>query len=186
MIIRDYPDELWKEIELGDKFSEEEQFFVSNYGRVFKIKEEKKTLLKVSLINGYQVIYAKIKDKGSKRSSLYLHKVMGQTFLEKEEDHQFVVHLNYKKLDNKLENLKGVNRREKEIHQFKNPHYKTRPRFVPKTTKLTESRVRLIKRKLADPNRRTRLKMIAKQFGVTTMQLQRIKTGENWGHVTDY
>jgi len=30
------------------------------------------------------------------------------------------------------------------------------------------------------------LKMIAKQFGISTMQLHRIKTGENWGHVTDY
>jgi hypothetical protein len=43
--------------------------------------------------------------------------------------------------------------------------------------------VRLIKKMINDPNRRTRLKIIAKRFGVTTMQLHRIKTGENWSDV---
>ena len=38
-----------------------------------------------------------------------------------------------------------------------------------------------LKKKLLDPNRRTRLKVLAKQFGVSEMQLHRIKTGENWG-----
>ena len=32
-------------------------------------------------------------------------------------------------------------------------------------------------------SRKTRLKIIAKRFGVSEMQLHRIKTGENWGHV---
>jgi hypothetical protein len=27
------------------------------------------------------------------------------------------------------------------------------------------------------------LKMLAKQFGISEMQLYRIKSGENWGHV---
>jgi len=30
------------------------------------------------------------------------------------------------------------------------------------------------------------MKMIAKQFGISEMQLYRIKTGENWGSVTEY
>jgi predicted DNA binding protein len=49
--------------------------------------------------------------------------------------------------------------------------------------KLTESKVRLLKKKIFDPNRKTRLKMLAKQFGISEMQLYRIKSGENWGHV---
>ncbi len=172
-MIRDYPNELWKKI------------IFENYGRVIKKKGDTQDLVKVSLLNGYQVVLVKKKDKGSKRFSLYLHKLMGQNFLEKEDEQKFVIHLNYDKLDNRLENLRWASRREKEIHQFKNPIYKTRPKVIP-TSKLTEVRVRLIKRKLFDPNRRTRLKMIAKQFGISTMQLHRIKTGENWGHVTDY
>jgi len=49
--------------------------------------------------------------------------------------------------------------------------------------KLNSTQVMLLKRRLADPNRKTRLKIIAKQFGVSEMTLQRIKTGENWGHI---
>ena len=30
---------------------------------------------------------------------------------------------------------------------------------------------------------KTRLVMIAKQFNITTQQLYRIRTGENWGHI---
>ena len=41
----------------------------------------------------------------------------------------------------------------------------------------------LIKKLLANPNQRTRLKMIAKQFGVSEMQISRIKSGENWNHI---
>jgi predicted DNA binding protein len=184
-MIRNYLDELWREIKLDDRFSLEEHFFISSYGRVYKRKGDEETLLKESFINGYQVIYVKLKDQGSKKRLLYLHKLMGETFLDKNEDHKFVIHLNYKKEDNLLTNLQWATKREKEVHQFKNPHYKTRPKVITRS-KLTEARVRLIKRKLFDPNRRTRLKMIAKQFGVSTMQLHRIKTGENWGHVTDY
>jgi DNA-binding Xre family transcriptional regulator len=51
------------------------------------------------------------------------------------------------------------------------------------TYKLTEAKVKILKRKLLDPNRKTRIKMLARQFGVSEMQLHRIRTGENWGHV---
>jgi predicted DNA binding protein len=49
--------------------------------------------------------------------------------------------------------------------------------------KLTETQVIWLKKKLLDPDRKTRLKILAKKFGVTTMTLHRIKTGENWGHI---
>ena len=49
--------------------------------------------------------------------------------------------------------------------------------------KLTVTKVMLIKKLLAKPEQTTRLKMIAKQFGVSEMQIRRIKTGENWSQV---
>lgn len=51
-----------------------------------------------------------------------------------------------------------------------------------KNYKLTESKVRIIKKLLKNDN--NRLKMIAKQFGITHTQLNRIRSGENWKHVT--
>ena len=49
--------------------------------------------------------------------------------------------------------------------------------------KLTVTKVMRIKKMLQNPNRKTRIKMIAKQFGVSEMQIFRIKSGENWGHI---
>ena len=49
--------------------------------------------------------------------------------------------------------------------------------------KLTVTSVIRIKKMINDPNRKTRMKMIAKQFGISEMQLCRIKRGENWGTV---
>jgi hypothetical protein len=45
------------------------------------------------------------------------------------------------------------------------------------------TKVMRIKKMLQNPNRKTRIKMIAKQFGVSEMQIFRIKSGENWGHI---
>lgn len=184
-MMNNYNRELWKEIKLDERFSDVEQFMISTDGRVIRKSNSKEELLPQRYVNGYEVFYAKLLNHKSKRRAVYVHKTLAETFLEKEDEHKFVIHLNYDKQDNHIKNLKWASKREKEIHQFKNPHYKTRPKVIP-TSKLTETRVRLIKRKLFDPNRKTRLKMIAKQFGVSTMQLHRIKTGENWGHVTDY
>lgn len=56
-------------------------------------------------------------------------------------------------------------------------------KYGPKNKKLSEIDVIRLKKKLLDPNRKTRLKILARQFGVSEMQLHRIKTGENWGHI---
>ncbi|MHA7843264.1 MAG: hypothetical protein ACX93I_08095 [Winogradskyella sp.] len=70
------------------------------------------------------------------------------------------------------------------MHQWNNPTFiAAKKNQDPPYAKLSENNVRLIKKMLKNPNRKTRLKMIAKQFGISTTQLKRIETGENWGHV---
>lgn len=181
--IKNYRGESWKTIVFDSKISADEHYKISNYGRIINCNVEPEKLVKQYYINGYQNLPLNQAVKG-KKTSRYVHKLVAQHFLE-QGDGIYVIHLNYDKTDNKVSNLKWATKREKEIHQFKNPIYKTRPKVIP-SAKLTETRVRLLKRKLNDPNRRTRLKIIARQFGVSEMQLHRIKTGENWGHITDY
>lgn len=182
-MIRNFWNEKWKDIVFDDNIADNEKFKISNYGRILNCKGEKEVLVKVSFINGYQNLPLKQKHNG-KSTSRYVHKLVAQHFLE-QGDGIYVIHLNYDKTDNRIDNLKWATKREKEIHQFSNPKYtETRPRRT--YSKLTEAKVKLIKRKINDPNRRTRLKMIAKQFGISEMQLYRIKTGENWGSVTEY
>ncbi|MBU2949512.1 HNH endonuclease [Tamlana agarivorans] len=182
-MIRNYWNEKWKEIKFDDKISDKEKFKISNYGRIINCKTDEEYLVKVSYINGYQNLPLRQKRNG-KLTSRYVHKLVAEHFLE-QKDGVCVIHLDYDKTNNKLENLKWATKKEKETHQFTGPEFKNRARTIPSTAKLTETRVKYIKRKLNDPNRKTRLKMIAKQFGISTMQLYRIQTGENWGYVEE-
>lgn len=154
---------------------------LSNKGRIMNfVRNKEGTILKGSQINGYMVVNTRLKSE--KRQNFYVHKLMALAFFEKPEDGLFVIHKNYKKLDNNLENLAWVNRKQWEKHQDKNPKVIAKRQSKQRTyTKLTFAEATILKRKLLDPNRRTRLKVLAKQFGVSEMQLHRIKTGENWG-----
>jgi hypothetical protein len=78
--------------------------------------------------------------------------------------------------DNFYKNLKWVTHDEKFQHATLNPN---RKRIG--NQKLKESQVRQIKKKLQSG--KSTLKMIANQFGITDMQVHRIKTGENWAHI---
>ncbi|TXD84160.1 HNH endonuclease [Subsaximicrobium wynnwilliamsii] len=183
-MIRNYYKEEWKVIQFDEKIAENQKFKISNYGRLLKCSGPEEILVKQYYINGYQNLPIKQKLNG-KQTSRYVHKLVAQHFLDKN-DGVCVIHRDYDKTNNHIDNLKWATKREKEIHQFTNPEYKNRKRRIPYNAKLTETKVKLIKRKLNDPNRRTRLKMIAKQFGISEMQLHRIKTGENWGYVDAY
>lgn len=182
-MIRNFWNEKWKSIVFDDGIAENEKFKISTYGRVLNCKNKTEFEVKKSFINGYQNLPLKQKRNG-KSTSRYVHKLVAEHFLE-QNDGIYVIHLNYDKTDNRVENLKWANKREKEVHQFSNPEYRSKPRKRT-YSKLTETRVKLIKRKINDPKRRTRLKMIAKQFGISEMQLYRIKSGENWSSVTEY
>ena len=181
-MIRNLFNEEWKTIEFDNKISEKEKFKISNFGRVINCKnQDKEFLKKETFIHGYSYISVKQKENG-KHTGRYVHKLLAQHFIEKENEEQiYVLHLNYDKKDNALSNLKWATKREKELHQFKNPVYIESRKNQKTNYKLTAGKVKIIKKQLK--NNRTRITMIAKRFGVSDMQIHRIKTGENWGHV---
>lgn len=180
-MIRNLWNEEWKDIKFDEKISDKEKFKISNFGRVIKYIAGKEILRKKSFINGYETISLK-QAENKKSTSRYVHKIVAEHFLEKEnEDQIYVLHLNYDKKDNTLENLKWATKREKELHQFKNPTFIESIKNKKNNYKLTPGKVKIIKRQLQ--NNRTRITMIAKRFGVSDMQIHRIKSGENWGSV---
>ncbi len=180
-MIRNYWKEEWKDIEFDDGIAEAERFKISNHGRVINCKSNTEFEVKKSYINGYQNL--PLKQKSGKSTSRYVHKLVAQHFLESN-DGIYVIHLNYDKTDNRVENLKWATKREKELHQFNNPNWeKVVEKRGKKIGKLTAGKVKIIKRQLQ--NKKNRISMIAKRFGVSDTQIHRIKKGENWSYVTE-
>ena len=157
---------------------------ISNYGRLKSFQKDpiEGDIIGGSKIQGYKSL--NIRAKGNKSLNRYVHKLVADFFAPKGEnpERKFVLHLDHDKLNNHWENLKWATRDEMTLHNRENPA--VIDKVIPKRTKnykLTESKVIMIKKMLkSDKNR---LKMIAKQFGITHTQLNRIRSGENWGQV---
>jgi len=177
-----YRNEEWKEIIFDDIISIDEKWKISNYGNLLQLKDHNYIRRKSSLLNGYYAITL-IQEANRKNTKRYIHKLVAQHFLPKKEDDLYVIHLDYDKENNHVSNLKWATKREKELHQQKNPIFIEAVANKRVNYKLDEAKVKIIKRKLNSTKSKTRLKVIARQFGVSDMQIHRIKTGENWGHV---
>lgn len=191
-MIHFFPNEEFKEITL--KYKIQLRYAISNYGRMISFIDdmEEGRLLKNSLINGFRVFRYKYRNEENKVKNhqvFVYHKVAEFFVPQPDENHKHIIHLDHDLSNDYYKNLKWVTREEMLAFQQLNPkviegHKKAvKTRFNNGQYKLTETKVMLIKQKIFDPNRKTRLKLIAKQFGITEMQLYRIKTGENWGHV---
>lgn len=169
------------------------RYEVSNYGRLRSFQSSStprlshdannltSKLIKGSVIQGYRSLNIRSEGKTLNR---YVHKLVAEQFVSREQaDQLFVIHLDHDKQNNHHQNLRWVTKDEMIEHNRQNPYLKNRS--LPRQTrnyKLTESKVRIIKKLLL--NDKNRLKMIAKQFGITHTQLNRIRSGENWKHVT--
>lgn len=188
-----YPGENFIELNLG--VTKRLRYAVSNFGRLVSFKEDVKdgTLLKPNVTNSLRIFRYKV----PKESTGYFHKhvmlsrAIAEAFVEKPSPaHNFVIHLDFDNLNDHYTNLKWVTEPEKYAHQRINPnviegHIKRteKKRLAQKGMKLDTTQVMRIKRMIFDPQRKTRMRIIAKQFGISEMQLYRIKTGENWASV---
>lgn len=191
-MFRLFPNEIFKQITIEDKLVM--NYAISNYGRIvsFTDKPENGRLLIGNTIRGYRQFRYSTKTAENKRKTkhLFLYRVVAEYFIPKTSEEQtFVLHLDYNKSNDFVGNLKWATKEEAAAHIKKSPYViEAKKKLVQHNInsnghKLTESQVIFLKKKLLDPNRKTRLKMLAKQFGVSEMTLHRIRTGENWGHV---
>ncbi|GGF23228.1 NUMOD4 domain-containing protein [Flavobacterium limi] len=189
--IRFYPNEEFKEIDINESL--QFRYAISNKGRLISFTDEIQNgrLLKGGLSDGYPTFRFKIRqDDKIVNKYLFLYKLVAQYFIPKQsEDQTYVLHLDYIRNNDDVNNLRWATREEMIAHSRKSPHViQAKKNLIEHNIKsdgrkLTTTKVMLIKKILARPEQKTRLKMIAKQFGVSEMQIRRIASGENWGHV---
>ena len=193
-----YPDEIFKEIsDLEDEL--QRRYAISNYGRLvsYVADIENGRLIQGSKEDGYRIWRYRVL-LGEKKviyRHRFFYKLVAEYFLPKTSDEQvYVLHMDRKRANDKVSNLRWATKEEMLEHSKKSPYViaskkkqvqqlKKYREKNPDGNKLTSTQVMFLKKKLLDPNRKTRLKILARQYGVTTMTLQRIKTGENWGHI---
>ncbi len=190
-MLRFYPNELIKEISLHPSLRL--RYAITTMGRVisFRDKVEEGRILNGSTADGYRIIRYKIREEGIELSRhVFYYKLVAEYFLKKpSEDHVYVLHVDYNRANDDIKNLQWATREEMLDHSRKSPYViQAKLNLIEfnktlRVNKLTETKVILIKKMLANPNRKTRLKMIAKQFGVSETHIRRIERGDNWGHV---
>lgn len=190
-MVKFYPGEIFKELRFEGKRSK--RYAISNFGRLvsFNEKLEDGEFLKGGNIDGFKSHTYTIKNGDTKiRKTKFYHRFVAENFVERKSlNHKFVAHLDHNKLNDHWTNLQWMTQEELSAHAKTSPRViESRRRvtdlsFKSKGHKLTATKVMYIKKLLADPNRKTRLKILAKRFGVSEMTLHRIRTGENWSHV---
>ncbi|MBF6608904.1 MAG: HNH endonuclease [Flavobacterium sp.] len=190
-MFRIYPGEIFKDVDL--KYTLQKKYAVSNRGRFVSYIDELKngTELKGSTIENYRVFSLRVTEDGKRRNkTLFLHKMVAELFAEKRDpDQVHVIHLDHDRTNNDARNLKWVNQKDQLSHHSTSPRViKARQKWSESNYKLTghklsATEVMRLKKLIHDPNRKTRLKMIAKQFGISEMQLYRVKRGENWNNI---
>jgi hypothetical protein len=186
-MIKKIANESWKPLQFPGWKALRKKYAVSNQGRVASYTKdihEDGQLLSGSLTTGYRSLNLHRPDN---KGTLYIHREIARLFCKKPSPkHQFVIHLNYNKIDNKSANLKWATLSEVSNHQQSSPAkvaYKKVQANRSSGLKLNAGQVSAIKKAIADPKRKLTYKQLAEKYDVSEMTLYRIKSGENWAKV---
>ncbi len=179
--IKDLRGERW--VEYVPKHPSHKQYYISNYGRFKSLDSETEI---EQLFNGFwgprgfRRVTARSKNKFV--LNVALHSQVAKEFIpKKRKGDRYVIHLNGDRGNNHYKNLKWITREElNQIWKEKGVYDMTKRK--PPRAKLTETDVKRLKRMLK--RGKTKKTIIARQMGISYMQLNRIERGENWGHVT--
>ena len=184
--MKSFWNEQWKDIEMVDDGKpRRKKYAVSNYGRVVSYTDsiENGRLIKFGIIEGYHVLSL----AGKIKISRCVHKLVAHYFLpEPKPDHNYVLHFDFDKQNNSVKNLQWATREQVFQHMCHNPkvqHARKNHTRRSKGPKLTADQVKRLKKAIHDPNRKRTLAQIAKRYGISQMQLYRIKAGKDWAHI---
>ena len=90
-------------------------YFISTRGRVFSEKGKKRRELKSSNNSTHGYLFVNLCKEGKKHTKK-VHRLVGETFLERVEGKNEIDHINQNKNDNRLTNFRWVDSRENKIN----------------------------------------------------------------------
>lgn len=123
--------------------------------------------------------------KRATRKKFPVHKLVAHYYVHNEnrETKNAVIHIDYDKQNNHFSNLRWVDSHEAGMHAWNNEDRESRLNFLKITNrknKLSPEKAEAIRRRYARGN--STMKQIAKQYGVSEMQISRVIRGENWSN----
>jgi hypothetical protein len=178
--------EIWKAIDFKSK-KPSVRYAVSSHGR-FGVMDDKGRVEIRSFKpqeNGHRYNY-KINGKSH---SFFVHKEVARAFVKKpSHKHSFIIRKDHNYNNASAENLQWVTPDEHRAHVSNSPvairSRKKRAIVESPTAKVfDEKTAREVKRLIWDPKRKLTYKQIAKKYGVSEMQIYRMKSGEIWYHI---
>lgn len=175
--------EKWSKV-LFKRETKGKNYFISNFGRtksIDKITGEERLLKTHPDHRGFY--RASIKVAGNLNQALYVHKEVAKHFVRpKTNEHVHVIHQDLNRRNNHFNNILWADDIEwKAYIKQRAKKFGFKKSSKGGYFKLTAGQVAIIKKQLLAG--KTRRKMIAKRFGVSTTQLKRIERGENWADV---
>jgi predicted transcriptional regulator len=155
-----------------------DRYFVSDEGEVFSYYKNGKVrkLNPRENIKGY--LYVNLSKEGSYKSKP-VHKLVADSFLEKQCENFIVNHKDGNKLNNKLSNLEFISMSENSKHAFKNGLASNKKGEDCNLSKLTEKQVieiRLLKGKLSH-------REISEKFNISKSTVTQIINRTLWKHI---
>lgn len=177
--------EIWKAITIDGK-KPTVPYMISNHGRFGVAKDKGVEVRRFKPTAGN---YRYNTRQGGKNKAIFLSREVAKAFLKKPTPkHRFIIHKDHNYLNDRVENLKWATREEHRAHTAMSPRsvLARKKKAITKSTHskvLDEKKVTALKKMIWDPKRKLSHKQIAGYFGVSEMQIYRIKTGEFWYHI---
>ncbi|MDI1353985.1 MAG: hypothetical protein PSX36_03655 [bacterium] len=177
--------EIWKPITIDGR-KPTVPYLISNHGR-FGVSVEGKVEVRQFKPTAGNYRY-NTRQRG-KNKAIFLYKEVAKAFLKKPSSkHAFIIHKDHDYLNDHVNNLEWATQKEHRAHTALSPNsIQARERKAISTSVhskvLDEKKVTALKKMIWDPKRKLPFKLIADKFGVSEMQIYRIKTGEFWYHV---
>jgi hypothetical protein len=179
--------EIWKTITVNGK-KPSVPYVISNHGHFGVLLDNSGKVEKRSFKPTAGSYRFNVRQDG-KAAAIFLYKEVAKAFLKKPSPkHKFVIHKDHNYLNDHADNLKWATQTEHRAHTTFSPNaiLSRKKKAIVKSAHsqiFNEKSIVTLKKMIWDPKRKLSFKQIAEKFGVSEMQIYRIKTGQFWYHV---